>query len=63
VHPGSSAEDIRRQTGFDYDAEASVPQTPEPGAEELALMRGPVARIIAEDYPDFARRVWGMETK
>jgi glutaconate CoA-transferase subunit B len=63
VHPGNSAEDIRRNTGFDYDADASVPQTPEPTADELALMRGPVARIIAEDYPDFANRVWGLETK
>src|SRR5688572_23830701 len=63
VHPGNSAEDIRRNTGFDYDADAVVPQTPEPAAEELALMRGPVAKIIAEDYPDFAKRVWGLETK
>ena len=63
VHPGNSAEDIRRNTGFDYDADAVVPQTPEPADEELALMRGPVAKIIAEDYPDFAKRVWGLETK
>jgi glutaconate CoA-transferase, subunit B len=58
VHPGGSAGDIRRCTGFDYDADAVVPQTPEPSAAELALMRGPVAKVIAEDYPDFARRVW-----
>jgi glutaconate CoA-transferase, subunit B len=59
VHPGSSAEDVRANTGFDYDAPASVPMTAAPTSEELALMRGPVARVIAENYPEFARRVWG----
>lgn len=59
VHPGSSADDVRANTGFDYDAPASAPMTAAPTSEELALMRGPVARVIAENYPDFARRVWG----
>jgi glutaconate CoA-transferase subunit B len=60
VHPDSSAEDVRASTGFDYDAPAIVPPTPVPTAEELALMRGPIARIIAENYPAFARRVWAQ---
>jgi glutaconate CoA-transferase, subunit B len=59
VHPGSSADDVRANTGFDYDAPAAVPPTPPPSAGELALLRGPVARVIAENYPEFARRVWG----
>ena len=59
VHPGSSAEDVRANTGFDYDAPASVPMTAAPTSEELALIRGPVARVITENYPEFARRVWG----
>ncbi len=58
VHPDSSADDIRANTGFDYDAAATVPQTPAPAAAELDLLRGPVARIIAENYPGFAQRVW-----
>ena len=58
VHPGQSAADVRKSTGFDYDADAAVPQTPGPTAEELEMMRGPVAKIIAKDYPEFARRVW-----
>ncbi|MDW8469211.1 MAG: CoA-transferase [Burkholderiales bacterium] len=59
VHPGSSVEEVRAHTGFDYDAPAAVPCTPEPTAEELALLRGPVRAAIAENYPAFARRVWG----
>jgi glutaconate CoA-transferase subunit B len=60
VHPDSSAEDVRANTGFDYDAPASVPRTAPPTSEELALIRGPVAEVIAENYPAFARRVWAQ---
>jgi len=58
VHPGASAEDIRENTGFAYDAAQQPAATPEPDAQELALLRGPVAREIAENYPEFARRIW-----
>jgi len=52
--------DIRPETGFDFDAPADVPLTPPPSAEDLDLLRGPVARLVAADYPDFAKRVWGL---
>lgn len=52
--------DIHAITGFDFDAPQQVPVTPPPTDEELALLRGPVAREIASDYPDFAKRVWGI---
>jgi glutaconate CoA-transferase subunit B len=51
-------EGIRDATGFDYDAPADVPLTPAPSAEELELLRGPVAQEMAANYPDFAQRVW-----
>jgi glutaconate CoA-transferase subunit B len=54
------AGDIRGDTGFDYDTPREVPMTPAPSADDLALLRGPVAKTIAADYPDFARRVWGI---
>jgi glutaconate CoA-transferase subunit B len=60
VHPGHSAEEVRAATGFEYDAAAQVPATREPSAEELQMLRGPVARAIAVNYPGFARRVWGI---
>ena len=52
--------DIRAETGFSYDAPATIGLTPTPSAEDLSLLRGPVAKAIAADYPDFARRVWGI---
>ena len=58
LHDG---EDVRDQTGFGYDAPAAVPRTPPPSAGELELLRGPVAREMAADYPDFAKRVWGID--
>ena len=51
---------IRADTGFDFDAPADVPLTPPPTEEELSLLRGPVAKAVAADYPDFAKRVWGI---
>ena len=52
--------DVRPHTGFTYDQEAEVALTPPPSAEELELLRGPVAQKISADYPDFAKRVWGI---
>jgi len=54
-------EDVRDQTGFDYDAPPVVPQTPAPSSEDLALLRGPVAKEMGANYPEFARRVWRLE--
>src|SRR5688500_19461707 len=51
--------DIRSETGFSYDSPNEIATTPPPSADDLALLRGPVAKLIAADYPDFAKRVWG----
>jgi glutaconate CoA-transferase subunit B len=58
VHDG---EDVRAETGFDYDAPPVAPRTQAPSPEELALLRGPVAKEMAANYPEFARRVWRLE--
>ena len=52
------AADIRADTGFEFESPREVPLTPAPTQEDLALLRGVVARRIAADYPDFAQRVW-----
>jgi glutaconate CoA-transferase subunit B len=54
-------EDVRQQTGFDYDSPHTVPRTPPPSPKELELLRGPVAKEMAANYPEFARRVWRLE--
>jgi glutaconate CoA-transferase subunit B len=61
VHPGGSADDVRANTGFDYDVPVQVPATAGPTLGELELLRGRVAKVISENYPEFARRVWGGE--
>jgi glutaconate CoA-transferase subunit B len=52
--------DIRAETGFEFDVTKEIPVTPAPSEEELSLLRGPVAKLVAADYPDFAKRVWGI---
>ena len=60
VHLGHSAAEIRESTGFDYDGHSNQEQTPIPAQDELALLRGTVAKQVAANYPEFARRVWNV---
>ncbi|MET0568387.1 MAG: CoA-transferase [Hyphomicrobiaceae bacterium] len=60
AHPGVMAEDVRAATGFDYDAPARVPETLVLDAASLELLRTKVAREVAETYPAFAKRTWGV---
>lgn len=60
VHPGHTAEEIIENTGFDFDRADNVPVTQAPSAETLKLMRDVVAPQLAEVYPQFAQRVFGV---
>ena len=59
VHPGHTLEEVRDQTGFDFDVPEVVTSTPLPDADRVAALRGPVARQMADIYPAFAERVFG----
>ncbi|MCZ6895097.1 MAG: CoA synthetase [Gammaproteobacteria bacterium] len=61
VHPGHTVDEVRDETGFDFDCPTDVPETPAPDAATLGLIRGDVARAIADPYPAFARRMWSVE--
>jgi glutaconate CoA-transferase subunit B len=52
--------DIGPHTGFSYDSPPAVPLTPDPSPGDLDLLRGPIAKEMAANYPDFAKRVWGI---
>jgi len=54
VHPEHSVEEIRDQTGFEFDCPDEVPFTNAPTPEILALIRGRIRDAIAETYPRFA---------
>lgn len=60
VHPGHSVAEIEAETGFAFDRPEQVPQTALPDAATLAVIRGPVAAAVAESYPAFAARVFGI---
>jgi len=59
VHPGVRLEEVRDRTGFEFDMPGKVPETIPPQNEWLALLRGRVAREIADPYPQFAARIFG----
>ncbi|MBL4758741.1 MAG: CoA synthetase [Rhizobiales bacterium] len=60
IHPGHSLEEIRDQTGFDFDCPNDVPDTATPDKDTLSLIRGDVARAIANPYPAFAAKMFGI---
>lgn len=57
LHPGQTLEEIRDETGFDFDVSPSLGTTPLPDADTLARMRGEIREQIAETYPRFAATV------
>jgi glutaconate CoA-transferase subunit B len=59
VHPGHSVDEVVENTGFDFDRPVQIPLTPAPGAETLRLMRTVVAPMLADVYPEFAKKVFG----
>jgi len=60
-HPGSSEKEVRDNTGFDYDLSPALKETAPPSEDEKFLLRTEISGKIAADYPDFAKRVWGLD--
>ena len=54
VHPGHSVKDVREHTGFAFDIDEEVIETPGPDDACLRLLREQVAPRVWETYPDFA---------
>ncbi len=57
-HDCEGVDEVRRNTGFEFDVAPDAGPTPAPSKEDLERLRGPVAKQIAADYPEFAKRVW-----
>lgn len=57
VHPGRSVEEIRDNTGFEFDCPHRVPVTAPPDAGTLTGIRGAIRSDIAETYPRFAAKL------
>ena len=61
LHPGHTLTEVIDNTGFEFDRPPEVPVTPSPSPETLRLMRQVVAPELAEVYPQFAQRVFGIK--
>ena len=57
VHPGHTVEEVRDETGFEFDCPAQVPTTPMPEGRTLELIRARVRAEIGETYPKFAAQL------
>ena len=59
LHPGVTLEEVKDNTGFDFDHDDAPRVTPAPEPDRLALLRGRVAAEVADPYPKFAQAVFG----
>lgn len=57
VHPGHTLEEVKAATGFEFDIDEGLIETPDPDAAMLALLRGRVLDELRETYPDFASQL------
>ena len=55
VHPGTSVDDVRANTGFDLQVLPELCTTQAPTRDELHSLRTQVKEKLAKIYPDFAR--------
>jgi glutaconate CoA-transferase subunit B len=58
VHPGHSVEEVRDNTGFEFDLPEDVPETSGPTDGRLDLLRSRISPEIAKTYPEFVARVF-----
>jgi len=56
VHPGSSLEDVKANTGFPLKVSASIKMTPFPTDQELFTLRTVVRDKLKSIYPEFAQK-------
>lgn len=53
LHAGVTLEEVRDNTGFDFDLPECIPVTPAPEPDRLALLRGRIRKEIQDTYPRF----------
>ena len=58
VHPGHTVEEVRDNTGFDFDSAPDVGTTALPDSATRAVIAGPIAAGIANAYPRFVAQVF-----
>lgn len=58
IHPGESLESILDNTGFEFDIPDNVPTTAAPPGDMLEMIRGPVANLLRDPYPQFVSQVF-----
>ena len=57
LHPGHSLEEIKDETGFDFDLAPDLQESEAPDPTTLQLLRTTIHEQIAETYPRFANTV------
>ena len=59
--PGATLEEVRDNTGFDFDCHETISSIAGPEPERVDLIRSRIAGEIAETYPEFAQSRLGWK--
>lgn len=59
--PGATLEEVRDNTGFDFDCPADVGPVAAPEPDRVELIHTRIAEEISETYPEFARNRLGWQ--
>ena len=62
VHPHSNIDEIKDNTGFEFDHPDFIPVTEVPNEQRLLLLRKIISKEIAKTYPKFAKDVFKNST-
>lgn len=60
THPGIGPAEVKEATGFEYAAPEHIPTTEPLDSAALRLLRTEISRQVAETYPGFAAKTWGV---
>lgn len=58
IHPGHTLEEVRDNTGFQFEIPEQLNATQEPNRQTIDILRQSVSLEIAEAYPEFAQNTF-----
>ena len=59
LHPGTTLEEVRDNTGFAFECPETPPRTPAAEPARVGMIRSRIAAELSETYPEFASRRLG----
>ena len=60
LNHNNTIDDIIKLTGFDFDIDNNISEIVNPDINRLEILRDIIAPMVAEFYPEFAKKIWNV---